>query len=62
MIAARHHAHTAQADVALAAVPGHILRVLRLVGLDQILAPTPTAKPPHSLDPGEWRTLRRYLR
>ncbi|MFE0886582.1 STAS domain-containing protein [Streptomyces rochei] len=35
---ARNHAHTAQADVALAAVPGHILRVLRLVGLDQILA------------------------
>ncbi|MFE0893457.1 STAS domain-containing protein [Streptomyces rochei] len=38
MIAAHNHALPAQADVALAAVPGHILRVLRLVGLDQILA------------------------
>ncbi|MFJ8148627.1 STAS domain-containing protein [Streptomyces sp. NPDC096048] len=36
MIAAHNHARTAQADVALAAVPDHTLRVLRLVGLDQI--------------------------
>ncbi|MEU8653655.1 STAS domain-containing protein [Streptomyces sp. NPDC048737] len=36
LIAARNHAHAAQADVALAAVPAHTLRVLRMVGLDQI--------------------------
>ncbi|MFE0822593.1 STAS domain-containing protein [Streptomyces sp. NPDC058807] len=35
-IAAHNHAHTAQADVALAAVPGHTLRVLRLVGLERV--------------------------
>ncbi|MEU6595380.1 STAS domain-containing protein [Streptomyces sp. NPDC046881] len=38
MIAARSHAHAAQADVVLAAVPAHTLRVLRIVGLDQIFA------------------------
>ncbi|MFF9815686.1 STAS domain-containing protein [Streptomyces sp. NPDC014006] len=36
LIAARHHAQKAQADIALAAVPAHTLRVLRIVGLDQI--------------------------
>ncbi|KOX07598.1 MULTISPECIES: STAS domain-containing protein [unclassified Streptomyces] len=36
MIAARNHAHAAQAGIALAAVPAHFLRVLRIVGLDQI--------------------------
>ena len=36
LIAARNHAHAAQADIALAAVPPHTLRVLRIVGLDQI--------------------------
>ncbi|MFE8949350.1 STAS domain-containing protein [Streptomyces sp. NPDC007856] len=36
LIAARHHAHAAQADIALAAVPPPTLRVLRIVGLDQI--------------------------
>ncbi|MFJ4948201.1 STAS domain-containing protein [Streptomyces sp. NPDC088760] len=36
MIAARNHAHAARADVALAAVPARTLRVLRIVGLDQI--------------------------
>jgi anti-anti-sigma regulatory factor len=36
LIAARSHAHGAQADIALAAVPPHTLRVLRIVGLDQI--------------------------
>ncbi|MFF0000580.1 STAS domain-containing protein [Streptomyces avermitilis] len=36
LIAARNLAHAAQADIALAAVPDHILRVLRIVGLDQI--------------------------
>ncbi|MER5296889.1 STAS domain-containing protein [Streptomyces pharetrae] len=37
LIAARNHALAAQADFALAAVPDHTLRVLRIVGLDQIL-------------------------
>ncbi|MGW0877903.1 STAS domain-containing protein [Streptomyces sp. NPDC002740] len=36
LIAARNLAQAAQADVALAAVPAHTLRVLRIVGLDQI--------------------------
>ncbi len=36
LIAARNHAHAAQADIALAAVPPRTLRVLRVVGLDQI--------------------------
>ncbi|MFE7767777.1 STAS domain-containing protein [Streptomyces sp. NPDC057438] len=36
LLAARSHALAAQADVALAAVPPHTLRVLRIVGLDQI--------------------------
>ncbi|MEU5599276.1 STAS domain-containing protein [Streptomyces sp. NPDC020298] len=36
LIAAHNHAHAAQADIALAAVPTHTLRTLRIVGLDQI--------------------------
>ena len=36
LLAARDHAHAAQADIALAAVPAHTLRILRMVGLDQI--------------------------
>ncbi len=36
LIAAHNHAHAAQADIALAAVPAHTLRTLRIVGLDQI--------------------------
>ncbi|MFG2138638.1 STAS domain-containing protein [Streptomyces sp. NPDC048650] len=38
LIAARKHAHTAHAEVALAAVPTHILRI---VGLDQMFAVLP---------------------
>ncbi|MGW3357516.1 STAS domain-containing protein [Streptomyces bungoensis] len=41
LINARNHAHAAQADIALAAVPAHTLRVLRIVGLDQIFAVYP---------------------
>jgi anti-anti-sigma factor len=41
LIAARHHAHAAQADMALTAVPSHILRVLSIVGLDQIFSLCP---------------------
>ncbi|MGW2826529.1 STAS domain-containing protein [Streptomyces sp. NPDC001443] len=37
LIAAHHHARAAQADIALAAVPAHTLRILRIVGLDQII-------------------------
>ncbi|MFI8950204.1 STAS domain-containing protein [Streptomyces sp. NPDC053750] len=36
LIVARNHAQAAQAGIALATVPDHILRVLRIVGLDQI--------------------------
>ncbi|MFF0112642.1 STAS domain-containing protein [Streptomyces prasinus] len=36
LIAARNHAHAARADIALAAVPPRTLRVLRVVGLDQV--------------------------
>ncbi|MER6347644.1 STAS domain-containing protein [Streptomyces sp. NPDC001595] len=38
LIAARNHAVAAQADFALAAVPDNTLRILRIVGLDQIFA------------------------
>ncbi|MCS0637536.1 STAS domain-containing protein [Streptomyces sp. LP05-1] len=38
LLAARNHAHAARADIALAAVPAHTLRVLRVVGLDQVFA------------------------
>ncbi|MCG7210191.1 STAS domain-containing protein [Streptomyces arenae] len=41
LIAARNHAHAARADIALAAVPARTLRVLRMVGLDQIFAILP---------------------
>jgi anti-anti-sigma factor len=36
LIAARNHALAADAGIALAAVPEHTYRVLRLVGLDQV--------------------------
>ncbi|MFH8800837.1 STAS domain-containing protein [Streptomyces sp. NPDC017936] len=36
LIAARNHAEAARADIALAAVPAPTLRVLRIVGLDQV--------------------------
>lgn len=36
LLAARSHAHAVRADVALAAVPPNTLRILRIVGLDQI--------------------------
>ncbi|MFK0025798.1 STAS domain-containing protein [Streptomyces sp. NPDC090798] len=43
LIAARNHAQAAQADIALAAVPAQTLRVLRIVGLDQIFPLHPDA-------------------
>lgn len=36
LIAARNRAHAAHAEIALAAVPANTLRVLRIVGLDQV--------------------------
>ncbi|MEU8951068.1 STAS domain-containing protein [Streptomyces sp. NPDC048489] len=36
LIAARNHTQARQADIALSAVPAHTLRVLRIVGLDQV--------------------------
>ncbi|MEU6284296.1 STAS domain-containing protein [Streptomyces sp. NPDC047028] len=44
LIAARNHAHAEQADVALASVPAHTLRVLRVVGLDQIFPLEPDSR------------------
>ncbi|MFD5110535.1 STAS domain-containing protein [Streptomyces cinereoruber] len=38
LIAARNHALAANATVVLAAVPGHLERILRIVGLDQVFA------------------------
>ncbi|MFJ1732670.1 STAS domain-containing protein [Streptomyces sp. NPDC088254] len=38
LIAARNHAEAARADIALAAVPANTLRVLRIVGLDQVFS------------------------
>ncbi|MFE9420575.1 STAS domain-containing protein [Streptomyces griseofuscus] len=38
LLAARSHALAAQADIALAAVPAHTLRVLGIIGLDQVFA------------------------
>jgi anti-sigma B factor antagonist len=44
LIAARAHAHSARSDIALAAVPAHTLRVLRIVGLDQIFPIHPDSR------------------
>ncbi|MEU9247548.1 STAS domain-containing protein [Streptomyces sp. NPDC048385] len=41
LIVTRNHAHATGADVALAAVHAHTLRVLRIVGLDQIFPVLP---------------------
>ncbi|MFJ1967719.1 STAS domain-containing protein [Streptomyces sp. NPDC087903] len=41
LIAARNHALAAGADIALTAVPPNTLRVLRIVGLDQIFTIRP---------------------
>ncbi|MDQ0791835.1 STAS domain-containing protein [Streptomyces sp. B1I3] len=44
LIAARNHAQAFHADIALAAVPAHTLRILRVVGLDQIFALHPDSE------------------
>nr|WP_203644716.1 STAS domain-containing protein [Streptomyces sp. SID14478] len=43
LIAARNHALTAGAGIALVAVPDRVSRILHLVGLDQVFAIHPTA-------------------
>ncbi|MGW0336636.1 STAS domain-containing protein [Streptomyces sp. NPDC003011] len=55
LIAARNQAQAAQADITLAAVPAHTLRVLRMVGLDQIfpLQPDSDAATQPSADPDD---------
>ncbi|WP_079148321.1 STAS domain-containing protein [Streptomyces agglomeratus] len=45
LLAARNRAHAAQADIALAAVPAHTMRILRVVGLDQIFPLYPDTTP-----------------
>ncbi|MGW9437676.1 STAS domain-containing protein [Streptomyces sp. NPDC055607] len=37
LIVARNHAHAARADIALAGVPDHTLRLMNTTGLDRIL-------------------------
>jgi anti-anti-sigma factor len=44
LIAARNHALAARADIALAAVPDRVNRMLHIVGLDQVFPPPPTAR------------------
>ncbi|MER5716536.1 STAS domain-containing protein [Streptomyces sp. NPDC002132] len=44
LIAARNHAEAARADIALAAVPANTLRVLRIVGLDQVFSLHPDSE------------------
>ncbi|OEJ22584.1 STAS domain-containing protein [Streptomyces subrutilus] len=44
LIAARNHAQSAGADIALTAVPANTLRVLRIVGLDQVFPLHPASE------------------
>jgi anti-anti-sigma factor len=44
LIAARNHALAARADIALAAVPDRVNRMLHIVGLDQVFPTHPTAQ------------------
>ncbi|NUT97400.1 MAG: STAS domain-containing protein [Saccharothrix sp.] len=41
LLAARNHAHAAQAEIALSAVPDRTLRMIRLIGLDQVFTLQP---------------------
>ncbi|MEU9572700.1 STAS domain-containing protein [Streptomyces massasporeus] len=43
LLAARQHALAADADIVLASVPANLLRVLTLVGLDQVFTLRPDA-------------------
>ncbi|MER0443729.1 STAS domain-containing protein [Streptomyces sp. Edi4] len=44
LIVARNHAHAAEAEAALAAVPANTMRTLRIVGLDQIFSLYPDSE------------------
>lgn len=44
LIAARNHALASRATVALAAVPDHVSRIFRIVGLDQVFPVHATAR------------------
>ncbi|AYG78857.1 Anti-sigma-B factor antagonist [Streptomyces hundungensis] len=44
LIVAHNHARAAEADVALASVPSNTLRILRIVGLDQIFPVFPDSE------------------
>lgn len=41
LLVARNHAHAARADIVLTAVPANTLRILRIVGLDQVFTLQP---------------------
>ncbi|MFB7172414.1 STAS domain-containing protein [Streptomyces sp. NPDC056254] len=43
LLVARNHAHAARADIVLAAVPPNTLRIMRVVGLDQVFTLLPDA-------------------
>ncbi|MGJ6964114.1 STAS domain-containing protein [Streptosporangium sp. G11] len=43
LLVARNRALEAQAGIALAAIPGHLARVFRIVGLDQVFTIRPSA-------------------
>ncbi len=45
LIAARNRVQAARADIALAAVPAHTLRILRIIGLDQVFRLLPGTEP-----------------
>ncbi|MGC2998050.1 STAS domain-containing protein [Streptomyces sp. G35A] len=46
LLAARQHTLAADAEIVLAAVPAHLLRVLTIVGLDQVFTLRPGSESP----------------
>ncbi|MFF7240010.1 STAS domain-containing protein [Streptomyces collinus] len=52
LLAARDHALAAQADIVLAAVPDHTMRMLHIVGLDQIFPLAPDSETATGADAG----------
>ncbi|MFD8712619.1 STAS domain-containing protein [Streptomyces anulatus] len=44
LIAARNHAQAADAAITLAALPEHLSRIIRIVGLDRVFPTHPTAQ------------------
>ncbi|MFJ4828269.1 STAS domain-containing protein [Streptomyces bacillaris] len=53
LIAARNHALASDAAIALAALPGHLARIIRIIGLDQVFPTHPTAQDAEDA----WRTV-----